>query len=86
VGHDYLTVVDVLDMHTVLMRRCGGLLGVREPGTLEAALFRLQTGYYADIVAEAAVLLASLAIHCPFVGGNKRIAFATDDVSLPVNG
>ena len=85
-AHDHLTVADVLGMHTVLMQRYGGAMGVRDPGALEAALFRPQTGYYKDIVAEAAALLESLAINHPFVDGNKRIAFAAADVFLRING
>ena len=85
-AHDYLTVADVLGMHTVLMQRYGGTLGVRDPGALEAALFRPQTSYYDDIVAEAAALLESLAINHTFVDGNKRIAFAAADVFLRING
>ncbi|MGT2453936.1 type II toxin-antitoxin system death-on-curing family toxin [Cupriavidus basilensis] len=85
-GRDYLTVADVLGMHIVLMQRYGGAPGVRDPGALEAALFRPQTGYYEDIVAEAAALLESLAINHPFVDGNKRIAFAAADVFLRING
>ena len=84
--HDDLTVADVLGMHTVLMQRYGGALGLRDPGALEAALFRPQTGYYNDILAEAAALLESLAINHPFVDGNKRIAFAAADVFLRING
>lgn len=83
---DYLTVADVLGMHTALMQRYGGATGVRDPGALEAALFRPQTGYYEDIVAEAAALMESLAINHPFVDGNKRIAFAATDVFLRING
>jgi death on curing protein len=86
VSHDYLTVADVLGMHTVLMQRYGGASGVRDPGALEAALFRPQTGYYEDIVAEAAAMLESLAINHPFLDGNKRIAFAATDVFLRING
>ena len=73
-------------MHTVLIRRYGGAPGMRDQGALEAALFRPQTGYYQDIVAEAAALLESLAINHPFVDGNKRIAFAATDVFLRING
>ena len=51
---DYLTLADVLGMHTVLMQRYGGALGVRDPGALEAALFRPQTGYYDEKEASAA--------------------------------
>lgn len=83
---DYLTVADVLGIHKVLMQRYGGALGVRDPGALEAALFRPQTGYYDDIVAEAAALMESLAINHPFMDGNKHIAFAAADVFLRING
>jgi len=86
VAHDYLTVADVLGMHTILMERYGGAQGVRDPGALEAALYRPQTGYYDDILAEAAALLESLAINHPFVDGNKRIAYAAADVFLRING
>lgn len=84
--HDFLTMADVLSMHTVLLQRYGGALGVRDPGALESALFRPQTGYYRDIVEEAAALMESLAINHPFVDGNKRIAFAAVDVFLRING
>ncbi len=83
---DYLTVADVLGMHAVLMQRYGGAPGVRDPGALEAALFRPQTGYYEDAVAEAAALMESLAINHPFVDGNKRVTFAAADVFLRING
>lgn len=83
---DYLTAADVLGMHTALMQRYGDAPGVRDPGALEAALFRPQTGYYEDVVAGAAALMESLAINRPFVDGNKRIAFAAADVFLRING
>ena len=85
-ARDYLTVPDVLGMHAMLVQRYGGAPGLRDPGALEAALFRPQTGYYEDIVAEAAALMESLAINHPFVDGNKRIAFAAADVFLRING
>ena len=83
---DYLTVADVLGMHAILIQRYGGSPGIRDAGALESAVFRPQTGYYADIVAEAAALFESLAINHPFVDGNKRIAFAAVDVFLRING
>jgi len=49
-------------MHIALISRDGGAPGVRDPGGLEASLFRPQTGYYGDIVAEAAAMMESLAI------------------------
>jgi death-on-curing protein len=83
---DFLTVVDVLGMHKVMIHRYGGVHGVRDLGALEAALFRPQTGYYQDIVAHAAALMESLAIIHPFIDGNKRVAFAAADVFFRING
>ena len=73
-------------MHTVLIQRYGGLPSVRDPGALEAALYRPQTGYYKDTIEQAAALMESLAINHPFVDGNKRLAFAATDVFLRING
>ena len=51
---DYLTLSDALAIHADQIERYGGSLGLRDPGQLEAALYRPQTGYYADLI-EAAV-------------------------------
>jgi len=83
---DYLTVADVLAIHEDLIARYGGAQGIRDPGLLEAALFRPQTGYYADLIAEAAALWESLSQNHPFVDGNKRVAFAAGLVFLNING
>lgn len=53
---DYLTLADVLAIHADQIERYGGSSGLRDPGLLEAALFRPQTGYYADLIEEAAAL------------------------------
>ena len=83
---DYLTLAEVLSMHSILMQRYGGASGVRDLGALESALYRPQSGYYEDIIQEAAALMESLAINHPFVDGNKRVAFAVTDVFLRING
>lgn len=69
-----------------LLEEFGGAAGVRDPGALEAALFRPQTGYYRDLVHEAAALFESLILNHPFVDGNKRVAFAAADVFLRLDG
>lgn len=83
---DWLTLADILAIHAVQIRRYGGATGLRDAGALESALYRPQTGYYDDIIAEAAALLESLAVNHPFVDGNKRVAFAAADVFLRING
>lgn len=85
-SRDYLTTADVLGMHAVLIKRYGGADGIRDLGAVEAAVFRPQCGYYADIVQEACALLESLLINHPFMDGNKRVAFAACDVFLRING
>ena len=82
----YVTPLEVMLMQRVLIERFGGPHGLRDAGALEAALFRPQSGYYDDIIWEAAALFESLAMNHPFIDGNKRIAFATTDVFLRVNG
>jgi death-on-curing protein len=82
----YLTPLEVMVMHRVLIQRYGGADGLRDAGALEAALYRPQSGYYDDAIAEAAALLESLAIDHPFIDGNRRVAFACVDVFLRANG
>ncbi len=60
--------------------------GFADLGSLESAVMRPQMGYYDGIIEEAAALMESLAINHPFVDGNKRIAFATADTFLLMNG
>ena len=83
---DYLTVVEVLAIHDDQIERYGGSAGLRDRGLLEAALFRPQTGYYADLIEEAGALWESLAQNHPFVDGNKRTAFAATYTFLAING
>jgi len=83
---DFLTIEDILVIHADQIARFGGGEGVRDPGLLEAALFRPQTGYYASVIDEAAALWESLSQNHPFVDGNKRTAFAGAYTFLAING
>jgi death-on-curing protein len=83
---DYLTVIEVLAIHADQIERYGGTPGVRDLGLLESALFRPQTGHYADLIEEAAALWESLAQNHPFIDGNKRAAFAATYTFLAING
>jgi len=82
----YLTPIEVMLIHRVMIERFGGAAGIRDMGALESALFRPQSGYYTDAIAEAAALFESLAMNHPFVDGNKRVAFGAVDVFLRING
>lgn len=83
---DYLTLAEVEAIHEDQIARYGGSRGLRDRGQLEAALFRPQTGYYDDVIAEAAALWESLSQNHPFVDGNKRTALAATYTYLAING
>ena len=85
-SYDYIRIEDVLAIHPDQIERHGGSQGLRDPGLLEAALFRPQTGYYQSLIDEAAALWESLSQNHPFVDGNKRTAFASTYVFLLING
>lgn len=82
----FLSVDEVVEIHERLISRFGGPPGLRDRGLLESALFRPQTGYYADLPETAAALFESLLMNHPFVDGNKRAAFFATDVFLRMNG
>lgn len=68
----YPTMDEVIAVHARLIARFGGSLGIRDRGGLESALARPQTGYYDDLIQEAAALWESLSQNHPFIDGNKR--------------
>ena len=82
----YITVHEAIFIHDALIRAHGGADGIRDRGLIEAALLRPQTGYYADLLEEAAALWESLSMNHGFVDGNKRVGFACMDMFLDLNG
>lgn len=82
----YPSLDDVTALHEDQLRRFGGSPGVRDMGLVEMGLYRPQTGYYKDILEEAAALWESFMQNHPFIDGNKRTAFAVMDTFLGVNG
>lgn len=82
----YLTLDEALRIHQRLLEAFGGAAGVRDLGLIESALLRPQTGYYADLIEEAAALWESLAMNHGFVDGNKRVAYACTELFLQLNG
>ena len=82
----YLTLDDLLWIHNEQLRLFGGAKGVRDQGLILSALLRPQTGYYSDVIEEAAALWESLAMNHGFIDGNKRVAFAGTIIFLSANG
>ncbi len=68
----YPSLPDVLAAHARLIALFGGAQGIRDRGAIEGSLARPQSGYYRDIIEQAAALLECLSQNHPFVDGNKR--------------
>src|SRR5579859_834077 len=78
----YVSLEDLLIIHTDQIERYGGSHGIRDIGLIESALFRPQSSFggedlYPDFFDKAAVLVHSLLLNHAFVDGNKRTAMAT---------
>jgi death-on-curing protein len=87
----YLSLEQVLDLHRLEIRRFGGSAGLRERGSLEAALARPQMTFagedlYPDVESKAASVMHSLVMNHPFVDGNKRTGAAVAELFLNLNG
>lgn len=67
--NNYLTLGDVLGIHQDSIKAVGGGHGIRDGGGLEAAVMRPQSGYYIDVISEAAAFWESLSQNHPFVDG-----------------
>src|SRR3569623_3002843 len=82
----YLTLDDSVCIHDQQLKLYGGAEGVRDEGLILSALLRPQTGYYADVIEEAAALWESLTMNHGFIDGNKRVAYACLELILQANG
>ena len=82
----YPDMQDVLALHQRQLERFGGAPGIRDAGLIEAALARPQSGYYKDLIEEAAALWESLTMNHGFIDGNKRVGLAATYVFLRING
>jgi len=82
----YPTVAETVAVHARLIARFGGSDGIRDHGALESALARPRSGYYSDLIQEAAALWESLSQNHAFVDGNKRVAVTVTAAFLRVNG
>lgn len=74
-----------MEAHAVALER-GGLPGIRDRGSIEAAIARPYLGYDKPIYMKAAALVQSLAGNHGFVDGNKRTALIVLALFLRTSG
>jgi death-on-curing protein len=87
----YLTLNEVLELHSRLIERYGGSAGIHNLGALESGLAQPRMTFggedlYPTIVEKAAALGFTLIKNHPFVDGNKRTGHATMETFLILNG
>lgn len=88
---EYLTIEQVIELHDELLKRYGGLPGIRDKNLLwsaidapKAAMFGQEM--YPSVYEKAAAYLYHLICNHPFNDANKRTGYAAALVFLEVNG
>jgi death-on-curing family protein len=87
----YLTKDDVLDLHTFVVERYGGLFGIKSQDRLQMVLqaprqHLFGTELYPDLCSKAAVFTFLLVKHHPFNSANEATAFLSLLRFLAING
>ena len=87
----YLSVDQVLKLHADQTAAYGGATGLRDRGSLEAAVTRPAVTFggedlYPDIPTKSAALMHLLVLNHPFVDGNKRVGAQAAIVFAAANG
>jgi death-on-curing protein len=85
-----IDLTEVEKIHSILIERHGGSLGVRDRTLLESALNRPYATFdnselYETPISKAAALLESILINHPFIDGNKRIGYVLSRLILLEN-
>jgi death on curing protein len=88
---EYLSLEDILNIHSVIIDETGGGHGVRDQNAVSAleGLPRQEAfgkELYPTLAAKTAVYIRSVLFNHPFMDGNKRTAMACADVFLQLNG
>lgn len=87
----YLTVAEIIDLHSRVIAQSGGASGLRDRAALESSVAQPlqsfgQEELYPTLEHKAAALGYFLISNHPFVDGNKRIGHAAMEVLLVLNG
>jgi death-on-curing protein len=87
----YLTLGEVIELHTRLIQSSGGSDGVARLPGLESAISLPRQSFsgvdlYPGLAEKAAILGFALIKNHPFIDGNKRIGHAAMETFLLLNG
>ena len=87
----FLTLAEVIEIHTDQISRYGGQAGLRDLALLESAVAQPEASFagewlHRDVFEMAAAYAYHLCQNHPFIDGNKRTALAAALVFLELNG
>jgi death-on-curing protein len=87
----YLTVGEVLNIYSRVIKQSGGGVGIRDLGALESAVAQPRMTFngeelYPTMIEKASALGFSLIQNHPFMDGNKRTGHAAMETFLMLNG
>jgi death on curing protein len=87
----YLTLAEVIELHSQILEQVAGSGGIRDMGALESAIAQPRmtfggTELYPTIIEKASALGFSIVMNHPFVDGNKRAGHAAMETFLVLNG
>ena len=88
---NYLTLIEVLNLHRRILEQSTGIFGIRDLGLLESAVAQPRMTFggeelYPTIIDKAAALGFSIIMNHPFLDGNKRTGHAAMETFLILNG
>ena len=88
---DFLTLAEVVEIHTDQISRYGGKKGIRDIRLVESAIAQPEATYagewlHTDLYEMAAAYAFHICQNHPFLDGNKRTALASALVFLEING
>jgi death-on-curing protein len=72
-----ISIKTVEEIHSIIIKRFGGVDGIRDSSGFESALVRPFQSFekinlYSNPVYKAAALIESIVVNHPFIDGNKR--------------
>lgn len=87
----YLSIEQVIIIHDALIKKHGGIFGIRDKSLLESAIatpmtFAFGQEMYPTVFDKASAYLFSISRNHPFLDGNKRTAAFTCFTFLEANG
>jgi death on curing protein len=86
----YLTLAEVIELHSKILEQVAGSGGIRDLGALESAISQPRMTFggaelYPTIIEKASALGFSIVMNHPFVDGNKRDGHAAMETFLVLN-